>query len=164
MKHNHTRSRARRSVLHCQISVNLRIHLNFVFTNFSSRNSTVTALVVTFQSQAKEQIMCRNVSSSSTARPSCQRVLLFAVSLLIFFIECRCSAVPASSVMIHVGSNRLQPIEVLKRLPGAVVDSTKASISSFIQTAGVVIPAGLIWKIGTLRSSGMKSWAMEGGK
>ena len=66
--------------------------------------------------------------------------------------------------MIHVGSNRLQPIEVLKRLPGAVVDSTKASVSSFVQTAGVVIPAGLIWKIGTLRSSGMKAWGMEGGK
>ena len=66
--------------------------------------------------------------------------------------------------MIHVGSNNFQPIDVLKRLPGALVESSKASINSFVQTAGVVIPAGLIWKLGTLRSSGMKAWGMEGGK
>ena len=124
----------------------------------------MTSLFVAFQSKVKEKMMCQLFSSSKTARPSCQRVLLLALSLLLFFIECRCTALPASAVMINVGSNGFQPIEVLKRLPGAVLESSKASIISFSQTAGVVIPAGLIWKLGTLRSSGMKAWAMEGGK
>ena len=101
---------------------------------------------------------------STAARPSCQRVLLLAFSLLILILECRSSALPASAVMIQVGRNGFQPLEVLKRLPSATFESSKASLSSFVQTAGVVIPAGLIWKIGSLRSSGMKAWAMEGGK
>jgi hypothetical protein len=50
------------------------------------------------------------------------------------------------------------PIQLVKRLPIAVFDSAKASIGAFLQTAGVMIPAGLIWKFGTLKGAGLKPW------
>lgn len=68
-------------------------------------------------------------------------------------------------IVITPSVNRqFTPVEILRRIPGAVIQSANASIESFVQTAGVMVPAGLIWKFSILRSSGVKPWIAEGGK
>lgn len=92
-------------------------------------------------------------------------ILLYTVLILaLFFKECRSSAIPISSGVISIGENSIQPINIFRRFPVAIFDTSKASIESFLQTAGVMVPAGMIWKLGTLKSSGMKPWMMEGGR
>ena len=83
------------------------------------------------------------------------------------FQESRGGALPIllPPISIQPTDNRIfQPMTVLKRFPGAMLLTTKASLEAFVQTAGIMVPGGLIWKIGTLRASGMKPWLMEGGK
>ena len=71
------------------------------------------------------------------------------------------SSLTPSSVAVSGG---LDPLSVIKRLPVAIIHTSKASIESFLQTAGVMVPAGLIWKLGSLKTSGMKPWLMDGGR
>ena len=71
------------------------------------------------------------------------------------------SLTPSSSIAISGG---LDPISVIKRLPVTIIHTSKASIEAFLQTAGVMVPAGLIWKLGSLKTSGMKPWLMDGGR
>ena len=94
--------------------------------------------------------------STSTSRLS----HLFALILSIMIGMGESSLTP-SSVAVSGG---LDPLSVIKRLPVAIIHTSKASIESFLQTAGVMVPAGLIWKLGSLKTSGMKPWLMDGGR
>lgn len=102
---------------------------------------------------------------SLSVRVNNRCILLYTVLVLaLYFKECKASTLPLSSGVISIGENNLQPLNILRRFPIAILDTSKASIGSFVQTAGVMVPAGMIWKLGILRSSGMKPWVMEGGR
>jgi hypothetical protein len=102
---------------------------------------------------------------SLSVRFSNRCILLYTVLIVaLYFKECRSSTLPLSSSVISIGENSLQPINILRRFPVAIFDTSKSSLESFLQTAGVMVPAGMIWKLGTLKSSGMKPWMMEGGR
>lgn len=95
---------------------------------------------------------------------SSQHILLCFFLLLLSLQENRGHAITAPVVMIPSVDKVFPPLAVLQRLPSAILLTTKASLEAFIQTAGVMVPAGLIWKLGTLKSGGFKPWVMEGGK
>jgi hypothetical protein len=95
----------------------------------------------------------------------CRLLMLFGI-LFLSFNESQGGALPSPIIQNSNLQNSLKPIEntnpfpiqIVKRLPIAVFDTAKASIGAFLQTAGVMIPAGLIWKFGVLRGSGLKPW------
>ena len=66
------------------------------------------------------------------------------------------SAFPLSSRPIFIKNDH--PFDVVKRLPVTVLDTSLISTKSFLETAAMVVPIGLIWKIGDLRSLGWKVW------
>lgn len=95
----------------------------------------------------------------------CRFLMLFGV-LFLSFGDVRGGALPSPIIQTPVMQSSLKPIEdknpvqiqLVKRLPIAIFDSSKASILAFLQTAGVMIPAGLIWKFGVLKGGGLKPW------
>ena len=54
-----------------------------------------------------------------------------------------------------------QPIEIVRRLPVAVVHSSKHSLSAFLQMFGIMTPAMLVWKLADLHVNGPRVWAEQ---
>ena len=101
------------------------------------------------------------------ANMSDRRLLLWLLLIMISFQGCRSGAIaiPLPTLLTSTENRRMfQPAAVLGRIPNALELTIKSSLEAFLQTAGVMFPGGLIWKIGMLKSSGMKPWLMEGGK
>ena len=89
-----------------------------------------------------------------------QLVALWIVALIAFFWidTVNGSAFPMANRPIFIKSEH--PLDVIKRLPVTVLDTSLISTKSFLETAAMVIPGGLIWKIGDLRTLGWKVWLM----
>jgi hypothetical protein len=57
---------------------------------------------------------------------------------------------------------QVNAVAMLKRVPNSVVNSVIDGIIAFLQTAVIIVPLGLLLKIGMIRNS--KQWIVEGSK
>ena len=84
---------------------------------------------------------------------------IFVVISLCFIDMVNGSAIPVATRPIFIKCEH--PLDVIKRLPTAVLDTSLMSTKSYLETTAMVIPIGLIWKIKDLWTFGWKAWGME---
>ena len=84
------------------------------------------------------------VNCSTKRRLSTKNILIFLVIVMQSFQESRGGVMVAPIVITPSVNRQFMPVEILRRIPGAIIQSANASIESFVQTAGVMVPAGLI--------------------
>ena len=91
---------------------------------------------------------------------SFQRVVLL---LVLFAASAVGIALPATRTMAAPVLVKFDsPLDVPKRLPISVVDGCVCGALAFLQTAMVMVPGGMVWKLGELRANGWRRWVAAG--